>query len=233
MTLREGQSQHGEPGRQHRQHRPRPVQTLARAYATIAAPTALSSASRPWVALNEFFHEWWDYSCTQRAQLVAEDVLLGGPPALLETPPSELPMPERDRRWRWAVFCAAVADYLCEHDGMAPPAWVTDPRYTLTEPWYVLGADGTGGTDGTGNAGDDEKALSPKRRLYLEQITPPQFRRRNIFCSERLFANKYEFAQQVKQLAAARASRAGHTSPASQTAPSTTLSAEKPPQVGE
>lgn len=77
MTVHEVQRQQGEPDRQ------RPVQTLARAYATIAASTGLST---PWGALNEFFHEWWDYSCTARAQLVAEDVLPGGPSALLAIP---------------------------------------------------------------------------------------------------------------------------------------------------
>ena len=73
-------------------------------------------------------------------QLIAEEVLPGGPPALRDAPPGELPMPERDRLWRWAVFCAAAADYLCTRDEMASPAWVADPRYMLAEPWYDFGA---------------------------------------------------------------------------------------------
>lgn len=232
QDLDQGQTQHAR-----NIHYPqRPVQTLARAYAEIVAQREQAS---PWVALNEFFHEWWDYSRTEHAQLIAEEVLSGGPPVLLEAPSRDLScdlaLPERAGRWRWAVFCAAVADYLSAREGMEPPAWVADPRYTLAEPWYVLG---TAGAGDTGNAGDDEKALSPKRRLYLEQTTPPQFRRRNIFCSDRLFANKYEFTQQVKQLVAARAAQAaradhtGHIRRASQTAPSTPPSVGKPTQAG-
>ncbi len=73
-----------QPGRQ------RPVQTLARAHAAITAQTDLSS---PWVALNEFFHEWFDYSRTERAQLIAEEVLPDGPSALLDTSASRTPRP--------------------------------------------------------------------------------------------------------------------------------------------
>ena len=175
-----------QPGRQ------RPVQTLARAYAAITAQTDLSS---PWVALNEFFHEWFDYSRTERAQLIAEEVLPDGPSALLDTTARELPRPERDRRWRWAVFCAAAADYLCMRDEMAPPAWVADPRYTLTEPWYSFGA---------------RDSLTPEEQARLEQATPAPLWRRNIFCGDRVFANKYEFAKQIQLMMAARASLSQH-----------------------
>lgn len=51
----------------------RHVQTLAHAYA------AITSHTDPWVALNEFFHEWFDYSRIERATLIAEEVLPGGP----------------------------------------------------------------------------------------------------------------------------------------------------------
>ncbi len=168
----------------------RPVQTLARAYAAIVEQTP------PWVAINEFFHEWWDYSRTQHTLLITEEALPGGPSALLDTSRSDLPLPEHDRRWRWAVFCAAVADYLSEREGITPPAWVNDPGYTLAEPWYLVG---------NGEVGDAKEALPPGIRVHLEQTTPSALRRRNIFCSDRIFANKYEFTQQVKQLAAARA----------------------------
>lgn len=171
----------GEPTQPRRQ---RPVQTLARAYAAIAAHTD------PWVALNEFFHEWVDYSGTERPQLIAEEVLPGGPSALLDTPSSELPRPERDRRWRWAVFCAAAADYLCTRDGITLPAWVADPRYTLAEPWYYFGI---------------RNPSTPEEQTHLEQLTPAPLRRRNIFCGDRVFSNKYEFARQVQRLVAARA----------------------------
>ncbi|HEY1390368.1 MAG TPA: hypothetical protein VGF38_17660 [Ktedonobacterales bacterium] len=169
---------HGQPGRQ------RPVQTLARAYAAIAAHTD------PWVALNEFFHEWFDYSRAERLQLIVEDVLPGGLSILLDTPSGELPRKERDRRWRWAVFCTAAADYLCMRDEITPPAWVADPRYTLAEPWYYFGI---------------RDPLTPEEQAYLEQATPDLLRRRNVFCGDRVFANKYEFANQVQRFAVARA----------------------------
>lgn len=163
----------GIPGQQ------RHVQTLTRAYAAIAAHMD------PWVALNEFFHEWWDYSRTDRVQLVSEEVLPGGPSVLLGAPPT----PERERRWRWAVFCAAAAEYLCARDGVAPPAWVADPRYTLAEPWYHFGA---------------REPLTPEARTRLERATPDPLRRRNILCGDRVFANKYEFVAQIQGLMAAR-----------------------------
>ncbi len=171
------QEQPDQPGQQ------RPVQTLARAYAAIAAHTD------PWVALNEFFHEWYDYSRMERPQLIADEILPGGPSVLLDTPSSELPRPERERRWRWAVFCAAAAEYLCTRDGITPPAWVRDPRYTLAEPWYYFGV---------------RAPLPPDEQADLEQATPAPLRRRNIFCGDHVFANKYEFAKQVQQLVAGR-----------------------------
>jgi hypothetical protein len=168
----------GQPGQQ------RPVQTLARAYAEIAAH------ADPWAALNEFFHEWFDYSRTERLQLIAEEVPPGGPSTLLDTPSSELPRPERDRRWRWAVFCVAAADYLCMREGITPPAWVRDPRYTLAEPWYYFGM---------------RDPLTSEEQAHLKQATPDPLRRRNVFCGDRVFVNKYEFAKQVQQVMAARA----------------------------
>lgn len=165
----------------------RQIQTLARAY------EAITAHADPWVALNEFFHEWFDYSCTERAVLIAEEVLPGGPSLLLGAPPTELPATERERLWRWAVFCAAAADYLCARDGVAPPAWVEDPRYTLVEPWYDFGA---------------SDPLTPEAQARLTQTTPDPLRRRNVLCGARVFANKYEFAAQVQQLVASRTAHA-------------------------
>lgn len=68
-------------------------------------------------------------------------------------PSSDLSLPERDRRWRWAVFCVVVADYVCQHEGIASPAWVTDPRYALTEPWYAFDDRGDRGDRGDRTVG--------------------------------------------------------------------------------
>lgn len=153
----------------------RSVQTLARAYANIRAGVA------PWMALNEFFHEWFDYSRDQRAALVADSILPDGPEALL----TALGGCETYDLWRWAVFCAAAADYLCDRYGVARPAWIEDPRYTLSEPWYGFG---------------DPGATTPEIRTFLEHTTPEPLRRRNILGGDRVFANKYEFAQMARYL---------------------------------
>ncbi len=79
---------------------------------------------------------------------------------------------------RWAVFCAASVEYLCLRYALPLPAWIHDPRYTLVEPWYYsIGAH------------------RPKVRERLERETPEPFTRRNIFCGDRMFANKYEEAE--------------------------------------
>lgn len=150
----------------------RPLQTLARAYADICAGVT------PWVALNEFFHEWFDYSRDQRA-------------ALIDDPIQPAPLEAGDR-WRWAVFCAAAAEYLCDHSGAPCPAWATDPRYTLTEPWYAFGGPG---------------ASTPELRARLERSTPEPLRRRNILGGDRVFANKYEFADKLREIRSARSLR--------------------------
>lgn len=157
----------------------RPVQTLACAFAAIAAQT------EPWVAINEFLHEWFDYSRTERDKLVADDILPGGPSSLLEASPT----PEQTYLWRWAVFCAAAADYLCARYAVTPPAWMSDPQYTLAEPWYNFGA---------------SIPLTPEAKAHLEQTTPDQLRRRNIMGGAYVFTNKYEFVDQVRRLVASR-----------------------------
>ena len=147
----------------------RTIQTLAQAYGDICA------GAEPWVALNEFFHEWFDYSKDQREALVAD--------------PIQPASPEKGEVWRWAVFCAAAADYLCERYNVARPTWADDPAYTLSEPWYDFDAPG---------------ATKPEVRAYLEQTTPEPLRRRNIMGGDRVFANKYEFAEMARRLATSR-----------------------------
>jgi hypothetical protein len=141
----------------------RRLYTLADAYRSISA------GAEPWVALNEFLHEWSDYADHQRAELIAEPLPTGASSGVNES-----------ATWPWAVFCAATADWLCEHDRIQRPAWVDDPAYTLTAPWYCFDAPGT---------------AKPHVRSYLERTTPELFRRRNIICGDRVFATKYAFAK--------------------------------------
>jgi hypothetical protein len=139
----------------------RPVQTLARAYDEICAGT------EPWVAINEFFHEWFDYSRERRADLVAEPIRSAA--AGTRANGNDL--------FRWAALCAAAADELCARAGMPHPAWVDDRVYRLTEPWYGFGYPG---------------AQRPEVRAHLESVTPERLRRRNVMGGDRVFANKYE-----------------------------------------
>jgi len=81
------------------------------------------------------------------------------------------PLSSEDQHW--AVFCAASVDYLCQMYHLVCPAWVD--TYTLHEPWYY-----TMGPD------------HPKVREKLRQTTPEEFTKRNIFCGNRTFLNKYE-----------------------------------------
>lgn len=146
----------------------RPVQTLARAYDEIRAGT------EPWVALNEFFHEWFDYSRDRREALVAEPIRFAEGDAGAKG----------DEPRRWAAFCAAAADELCARAGMPHPKWVDDPVCTLAEPWYGFG---------------DPGARAPEVRAHLKRVTPERLGRRNILGGDRVFANKYELEQRHRR----------------------------------
>ena len=79
---------------------------------------------------------------------------------------------------QWAVFCAASVEYLCHKYGIPCPDWVQ--RYhALPDPWFR----------GLG-------ASKPHVQARLRQETPEPFAKRNIYCSPRVFANKYELAEQ-------------------------------------
>ncbi len=99
--------------------------------------------------------------------------------AELVAAPLTLPEDAHQQQRRWAAFCAASVDYLCARFSVPCPAWVSHPVYTLPEPWF-----------------DAPMAHKPEVRIYLLQQTPEAFTRRNIYCGDRVFANKYELAEQ-------------------------------------
>lgn len=78
-------------------------------------------------------------------------------------------------QFQWAVFCAASVDYLCKKYDIPCPVWALNPRYRLEEPWYYA---------------IDAYLLDVQEEL--RQTTPEEFTRRNIFCGNRVFNNKYE-----------------------------------------
>jgi hypothetical protein len=83
---------------------------------------------------------------------------------------------------QWAVFCAASVEYLCQKYGLPCPDWVHNPEYTLSEPWYY-----------------SPGAHKPHIRKRLEEETPEPFTRRNIYCGDHVWANKYEMATAFEQ----------------------------------
>ncbi len=82
----------------------------------------------------------------------------------------------------WAAFCAASAEFLCSRYNIPCPTWVHDPRYVLENPWWH-----------THHV--DSEAI----RTMLLQTTPEPFARRNIFCGNRLFQNKYEMSEWAQE----------------------------------
>jgi len=105
--------------------------------------------------------------------------------AELITTPISLPEKPDKEQFRWAVFCAASVEYLCKRYKVSCPVWALDPLYILPEPWF-----------------DAPMAHKAEVREYLIQQTPEQFTRRNVYCGDRVFANKYEFAEQYRRLSA-------------------------------
>ena len=78
---------------------------------------------------------------------------------------------------QWAVFCAASVEYLCFAYSIPCPEWV-QAYPALPEPCFT----GLGST-------------KPHIQARLKQESPAPFAKRNIYCSPRVFANKYELAE--------------------------------------
>ncbi len=134
---------------------PRTIETMTWAYDEICA------GEDPWTALGNFTNAWYGYAKHMRADLVSE--------------PLTRPKQETEYTHRWAAFCAASVDFLCDRYHVPCPDWVYDPYYILATPWWRTG-----------------RADDPSVREDLAKITPTPFARRNIFCTNRLFQNKYE-----------------------------------------
>ncbi len=147
------------------------LQTIALTYQQIC------QGEQPWVALGNFMNDWFDYAKERRSELVAV--------------PISLPETLSHETFRWAVFCIASVEYLCDRYEILCPSWVHNPIYCLPEPWF-----------------DAPMAHKPQVREYLIQQTPEPFTRRNIYCGNRMFDNKYELAEQYRRLIATQPSPA-------------------------
>lgn len=96
------------------------------------------------------------------------------------------PLPAYDEsseeQQKWALFCAAGVEWLCHKYQVPCPVWVNDSRYDvcLPTPWFFR---------------ETEYA-----KAELLQTTTEVFSRRNIFCGDDVFANKWEFIEQLPAL---------------------------------
>ncbi len=103
------------------------------------------------------------------------------------------PLPE-PKQWtqdthRWAAFIAASVEWLCQKYSVTCPVWVYCPEYVLPETWWY--------SDG---------AHKPQVRECLIATTPEPFIRRNIYCGNRMYNNKYETDDLVRRLLEAQKS---------------------------
>jgi hypothetical protein len=124
----------------------------------------IKNGDDPWVAIGDFSHDWYgNYPETaQRIALVEE--------------PITIPAAASIELRQWAAFCAASVEYLCQEAAIAVPSWIHNSSYTLSreEAFYT-----------------SPLAYKQRIRERLEQEAPEAFRKRNVFCSERIYANKY------------------------------------------
>ena len=117
----------------------------------------------PWYALGCFEHDWWCHTPEHQAELIAE------PPPPAHTPEEQ----------RWAAFCAAVVEELCERTNVPKPCWTVAPQYVLEEPWFY------------------EQEDEPRAQVIAANLA--SFTRHNVFVSPTVLDNKYEFAQTYRK----------------------------------
>ncbi len=89
--------------------------------------------------------------------------------------PIQVPEHPTQEQWQWAVFCAASVEYFCTKYHEPAPEWIKNAEYTLEDPWFY-----TAGT------------LSEELKQEFLAQAPEPFRKRNVFCSKRIYANKWE-----------------------------------------
>lgn len=146
------------------------MQTLATSYNEIQSRVP----GYPWVPLGNFMLDFFRNFPEQRAELLADP---------LQAPTYGLAYnwnAEAQEDHQWAVFCAASAEYLSHRYGLTCPSWSDDPAYApLSEPWYFA-------------------PMAYKKesvRARAERTTPIEFARRNIYCGDKIYVDKYVEAQ--------------------------------------
>lgn len=138
------------------------LQTIAVSYQEILA------GESPWIPLGMFIHDFFGNFTDRREELLRDPIV-----------EPENPTPEQHE---WAAFCAGAVEYLCAKYHLPCPEWVSDPRFTLKDPWFV----------------SKLVRRNPRLQDQLRTEAPTPFARRNVFCDDRIFANKYEIAQDLE-----------------------------------
>lgn len=103
--------------------------------------------------------------------------MIGGEPLAKQEPNTE-------HNRHWGAFCAASVEFLCDRYGILCPQWIQEPDYELSTPWYG---------DNIVNLAD---IVVIEHRM---KTSPPSFARRNVFCGNRLYQNKYEMNEWVQE----------------------------------
>ncbi|GHO58940.1 hypothetical protein [Ktedonobacter robiniae] len=123
----------------------------------------------PWVPLGDFMNDFFDNFADRREELVKD--------------PIEVSASLAPELRRWAVFCAASVEYLCAKYELPCPAWVHDAAYApLADAWFFSPA----------------AERNPRVRERYERETPEEFKRRNIYCGNKVYVSKREAAAELR-----------------------------------
>src|SRR5215475_11441590 len=109
----------------------------------------------PWVAIGDFLDDWHRSAEDERLALVSMGI------------------PEVESGsavFRWAVFCAAIVEWLCLQDHLPIPDWTQNTHLHLPDPWYLY-------------PGDLEQM-----KVWQRETTPASFARRNIFGGDKILS---------------------------------------------